>query len=151
MITIQSISCVEEESMYFLSFYCSSRGRPKNRTGRGRQERRESPIPHLFSSWNLPSLLTLPRRLFVLLHLKRRTRQPLMCRSKSLAFIRRLTCVDVSVCRAKPELLFMTFKSPAESCLIAPLRGKGGRLWYCFLGASSFQALLIRALCVSRG
>lgn len=121
----------------FSRFYCSPRGRPKNRRGRGRQGRRESPIPHLFSFLNLPLLSTLPRRLFVLLRPKRRTKQPLMCRSKSLALIRPLTWVDVLVCWAKPELLFMTFKSSAESCLISPSEG-WGRLWYCLLGAFLF-------------
>lgn len=144
------IRSVEEENVYFLVFTVARVARDKNRRGSGRQERRESPIPHLFSFLNLPPLSTLPRRLFVLLRSKRRTKQPLRCRSKWLAFIRPLTFVDVLVCWAKPELLFMTFKSSAESCLISPSWGGGG-FGIVYWGRSSFQALLIRAPWISRG
>lgn len=123
---------VEEESVYFLVFTVARVAGPKTGGGEGGKSDGNPHPPSLFL-FESPTLSTLPRRLFVQLRPKRRTKQPLMCRSKSLAFIRPLTCVDVLVCWAKPELLFMTFKSSAESCYL-PLRG-WGRLWYCLLGA----------------
>ena len=88
---------VEEESVYFLVFTVARVAGPKTGGGEGGKSE-GNPHPHLFSFLNLPPLSTLPRRLFVQLRPKRRTKQPLMCRSKSLSFIRPLTCVDVLVC-----------------------------------------------------
>lgn len=91
------VMSVEEESPYFLVFTVARVAGPKTGGGEGGKSE-GNPHPPSLSFLNLPPLSTLPRRLFVQLRPKRRTKQPLMCRSKSLAFIRPLTCVDVLVC-----------------------------------------------------
>lgn len=91
------VMSVEEESVYFLVFTVARVAGPKTGGGEGGKSEGNPHPPSLFL-FESPTLSTLPRRLFVQLRPKRRTKQPLMCRSKSLAFIRPLTCVDVLVC-----------------------------------------------------
>lgn len=97
-ITIQSMSCQQKKRACIFSFLLQPAWQAQKPEGEREARAKGIPIPHLFSFLNLPPLSTLPRRLFVQLRPKRRTKQPLMCRSKSLAFIRPLTCVDVLVC-----------------------------------------------------
>ena len=117
----------------FSRFYCSPSGRPKNRRGRGRQERRESPSPisFLFESPTPFDAAT-----------------PAICPTTPQA--KNKTAVNVSL-----EIISLHSASNLRRCLsllsetwvtfydfqvfswvlsYLPLRG-WGRLWYCLLGA----------------